>query len=365
MSILFDLTAFPLCFLQLIRRRTVNYNINGHPVKFIVEDTQGSPRVGLTKATKLVEKDKVHVIGGVVVSGIAYAIRDFLDQARVPLVISMANAGGLTRKRRSPYIFRTFASGGTGSHYMAQFLYREKGVRTALFSGVDYAYGHEHDEMFKAEFERLGGKVLFSNFAPPGTADFAPYVAELIKHKADGVHFVYSGADGIRFVKAANAYGLKKKALLSNWGATSAGHGLEIQGDAAVGLYGMSTYNFNLDTEANKRFLELDKKKGGRLWFDNLDAMGYVAAQPVLIALKKVKGNIENKEAFLNALRGAKWESPAGPLWFDQRHQNILVNLIIGRVQKLKGPIGEYQNEIIRILKNVQDPWWLEHPEGK
>lgn len=354
-----QLRGWKLCFGE------VNYEIDGHPVKFIVEDTQGNPRVGLTKVTKLVERDKVDVLGGVVHSGVGYAIRDFVVQARVPLVISMANAGGLTRQRRSPYIFRTFTPGGTGSYYMAQYLYRKLGLRTALFSGVDNPYGHEHSQMFKAEFERLGGKVLFANYAPYGTSDYAPYVAQLGEHKADVLHFVYSGADAIRFVKALYAYGLKRKMVMSNWGATNDGYPLKAMGKAAEGMYFISNYIYDFNNEANRRFLALDKKKGGRLWYDALDEAGYTAGQAVRTALKQVNGNVQDRKAFLNALHEAKWQSPSGPLWFDPQSQNALTNLVISQVKKVNGPIGEYQNKAIVVLKNVQDPWWLAHPEGK
>ena len=338
----------------------VDYKVAGRPVKFIVEDDKSDPSVGVTKVTKLIEQDRVHILGGVVNSAVGYAIRDVVDRGEIPLVISMANAGGLTRERRSPYIFRTFAPGGTPSHFMANFIAKDLNLRKAVLSAADYAYGREHAEMFKKEFERLGGQVLLENFAPLGTADYGPYVAELNRHagKADVLHFVYSGADALRFVKAVGDFGLNKKFVLTNWGGTPDGSSyLSQMGPAVEGAYHVNIYMFELNNPANQRFLELNRKKGGGM--DALDYYGYLAASVVLHALQQVKGDVEAKSEFLKALREVKVEMPNGLFQFDPRSQNALVNFYIGRVRKADGEFGKFQNALVKAIPQAQDPWWI------
>jgi len=118
--------------------------IAGREVQLIVEDDEAKPDVGLTKVRKLIEQERVAVLTGIVSSAVAYAVRGAVHDAKVPLVITMANSGGLTRDQRSPYIFRTFQPGGTGSYYMGKWLYDKLGKKKAIFSGSDYAYGREH-----------------------------------------------------------------------------------------------------------------------------------------------------------------------------------------------------------------------------
>jgi len=337
----------------------VNYKVAGRPVEFIVEDTKADPSVGVTKATKLIEKDRVHILGGVVSSAVAYAIRDIVDRSEIPLVITMANAGDLTREKRSPFIFRTFQPGGAPSYYMAKFIYEDLKLRKALFSGNDMAYGREHAQIFKKEFERLGGQVVFENFAPLFTADYGPYVAELGQYagKAEVLHFVYSGADAIRFVKTAGDFGLNKKFVLTNWGATPDGSTLPPMGPVVEGIYHVNPYCFELKNPANQRFLEQNKRKGGDL--DALDFYGYIGAGVVLHALEQVKGNVEAKDEFLKALRGVKFEAANGPFQFDPRSQNALVNLHVGRARKVDGEFGKYQNAVVKTIPQAQDPWWI------
>jgi branched-chain amino acid transport system substrate-binding protein len=338
----------------------VDYKVADRPIKLIVEDDKSDPSVGVTKVTKLIEQDRVHLLGGVINSAVAYAVRDTVERSEIPLVITMANAGGLTREKRSPYIFRTFAPGGAASHFMADFIYKELKLRKAVFSAADYAYGHEHAEMFKRRFETLGGQVLLENFAPLATADYGPYVAELNRYagKADVLHFVYSGADALRFVKAVGDFGLNKKFVLTNWGATPDGSSyLPQMGSAAEGVYHINVYFFELKNPANQRFLELNKRRGGGL--DAVDFNGYLAANVVLHALQELKGNVEAKDEFLKALRGVKFEAPNGPFQFDPRSQNVLVNFVIGRVRKADGEFGKYQNTVVKTIPQAQDPWWI------
>jgi len=83
----------------------VDYKVEGRLIKLIVEDTKGDPSVGLTKTTKLIGQDRVHILGGVLNSSEAYAIRDIVHKREIPLIITMANAGGITRENRSPFRF--------------------------------------------------------------------------------------------------------------------------------------------------------------------------------------------------------------------------------------------------------------------
>src|SRR5262249_45797707 len=271
-----------------------------------------------------IEQEKVAVLTGIVSSAVAYAVRGAVHDAKVPLVITMANSGGLTRDQRSPYIFRTFQPGGSGSYYMGKWLYDKLGKRKAVFSGSDYAYGREHAEMFKKGFESSGGKVIAEIFAPLGTADFGTYVTQVGRagSDADVVYIVYSGIDAIRFVKAYAEYGLKDKLTLANWGATLHGKGGPgAMGAAALGAYQIATYTPAPASPANRRFVEATKAKLG--YMDPLVQMGHIGGDVIARALEAVNGNVEDTAAFLQALRPGPFDSTPGPVQFDPHSPKV------------------------------------------
>lgn len=337
----------------------VNYKVAGRPIKLIVEDDESNPSVGLDKTVKLIERDRVCVLGGIVSSAVAYAIRDTVERSRVPLIITMSGAAGLTQEKRSPFVFRVIQPSTSPPHYMAQFLYEELKLRKAVTSSNDYSYGRECLSAFKKEFERLGGEVLFENFAPLGTPDFGPYCTKLANFtgKADVLFFVHSGAEAIRFIKAVEEFGLKKTFVIANWGGMEEGSELNQAGSAAEGLYTIAIYFFGIKTQANQIFQEHVKRKGEGVDIRNF--YGYLAAQVVLNAINKVKGKVEATDEFLRALRDVQLESASGPIRFDPRSQNILQNLYISQVRKVEGEFGKFQNVILKTIPQAQDPWWV------
>ena len=51
----------------------------GRRIQLIVEDDEAIPAVGLTKARKLVERDEVHVMAGVLLSSTGYALAPYIE----------------------------------------------------------------------------------------------------------------------------------------------------------------------------------------------------------------------------------------------------------------------------------------------
>ena len=90
----------------------VGYKAAGRQIVFIDEDTEGKPEVGLVKTRKLVEKDRVDILAGIINSPVAYAIRDYVINRKIPLVITNAGATKLTKEEGNPYIFRTSMANG-------------------------------------------------------------------------------------------------------------------------------------------------------------------------------------------------------------------------------------------------------------
>src|SRR5256885_1607898 len=115
----------------------------GRKIELIVEDSQGKPDVGVTKARKLVEGDKVHLLTGIVSTAVALAINEYVREKKVPLVISAdAGANQLTMpgKFLNPYLVRVSQNGRTPSAAAADWGYKQ-GWRRGSGLASDYAGG--------------------------------------------------------------------------------------------------------------------------------------------------------------------------------------------------------------------------------
>jgi branched-chain amino acid transport system substrate-binding protein len=332
----------------------IGYKVAGREIVVYDEETEGKPDVGLVKARKLVEKDRVHVLAGVVSSPVAYAMRDYVSTNKIPFMICNAGATRLTKDQRSPYIFRASFANGQQDIAAGWYAYTNMGARKIILMGEDYAAGHEKADGFMKGFKAMGGEVLEEIYTPLGTTDYAPYLAKVAKHvnKVDLLWNFFPGSDGIRFLNQYQEYGLKDKIKLFGEGGTVEESNLPSQKDAALGVESYLYYAFAIDTPENKRFVKSYQNKY-RYDPGALSESGYTGAKFIVKALEAIKGNIEDKEAFLKALRTVKFEAPKGPVRFDE-HQNVVENTYIMRVEK-KG--GKYNNYVIDVIPEVGQYW--------
>ena len=328
--------------------------VAGRPVRLIVEDDEGKPDVGLTKARKLVESDRVHLILGPVSSAVAIAFRDYLHERKVPTIITQATANNLTVERGSPSIFRSAMSSyqqeAAGGWYVAAKLNHK---RIAVV-GLDYVAGHEQVDGFIKTFMESGGQSAEKVLMPLGAMDMGPYVTRIQSKAAelDAVVAILWGPSAPQWLKAYPEYGLKGKLPLLSLGETVNETYLRSVGDAALGVVSWLSYAPGLDSAENKRFVGAFQRKYKKDPVYN-NHLGYLAAKSGGEAIKAVNGNVEDGARFLEALRKVRFEAPGGAFRFDEK-QNAVIPTYIRRVEKVGGKL---QNTVIDVVQDVDQFW--------
>jgi len=324
--------------------------VSGRAIQIIVEDSEGKPDVGLTKAQKLVERDQVHLLMGFVSTPVALAVQAYGRQKGIPMVVA-ADTGfsQLTMPGRflNPYIFRFSHSGAMHSPAAADWGYKEAKWRKVVTLTADYAGGLEVTGSFVRVFCHLGGQVIQELNPPLGSPDFAPYLAQ-IDRSADAVIAFTPGADGLRFGRQYAEFGLKEKLpLLDLAGQITFEPNLPQLGNSALGIYSSIHYAPAIDTPENRKFVAAFKAKHKRTPFYGAPD-GYVGARAIVEALKTVGGNVEDKEKFMAALKRVEFDSPKGHIRLDQ-FQNVVQSQYIRKVERVGAelvnvPIKPYPN---------------------
>src|ERR1700719_1974640 len=64
----------------------IGYQAGGRRVELIIEDDEAIAAVGLTKARKLIERDRVHLMTGALLSSTGYALAPYIDSVRIPMI---------------------------------------------------------------------------------------------------------------------------------------------------------------------------------------------------------------------------------------------------------------------------------------
>ena len=173
---------------------------------------RGQTITGPTKAKELVEKDKVHLLAGIVHSGVALAIRDYVTEKKIPLVITNAGAPELTASKKSPYIFRVSFANGQQALAGGWYIFNKAGLKKMVVLAPDYSAGHDKANGFMKYFKESGGTVVKEIYPPLETQDFGPYITEIrkIAKDANGTWAFFAGSDSIRFVTQYAEFGLKE-----------------------------------------------------------------------------------------------------------------------------------------------------------
>src|SRR3954469_19363995 len=327
-----------------------NNTIAGRKVELIMADTGGNPAGAKTKTQELVERDKVHVIMGPLAAFEALAIDDYIRQARIPTVSCSAAAEDLTQRKPNPWFVRSAASSGQPNHPLGEYAAKTLGYKRVAIIADDFAYGHETAAAFQRAFEDNGGKVVQRLLPPLNVPDYGSYIAQL-KTNVDAVYAGFAGANGFRFLRQYREYGLKMPVLGSM---TTADEGvLKQMGDEAIGVVSGGWYAAGIDSPENKRFVTaVNKEYGADPGYYTLGA--YSAGALVEAAARAVSGKVEDKDAFMKALRNpGTVRDPRGE-WKLDEYGNPVMPAYIRKVER-RG--GRLVNTVVHTYPNTSQFW--------
>ena len=326
--------------------------IAGRPVELIVADTAGQPANTRTKAQELIERNNVHVIIGPLAAFEALAINDYIQQVGMPTISDSAAAEDLTQRKLNPWFVRACSTSAQPAHALADYAAKTLKYKKVAVIADDFAFGHEITAGFQRVFEESGGKVVQKLWSPLNVADYGSFIAQLDRN-ADAVLANFAGANGLRFIKQYNEYGLAGTLPLIGHMTTVDEGVLKNMGDEAKGVISTGWYSAAIDTPANKKFVDACraeyKADPGYYTFG-----AYLAGMFLEEAAKKVNGNVEDKQAFMKALRTLDLkETPTGPVKIDE-YGNPIMNIYIRKVETVDGRL---MNKVIHTYPAVSQFW--------
>jgi len=205
-------------------------------------------------------------------------------------------------------------------------------------------------------FEDLGGKIVQKMFPPLTVPDYGTYLAQL-NPKIDGIFLGFAGSNGFRYLRQFNEYGLRGK-VAPVGGMTALDEAvLRNMGDEALGIVTACWYSAEIENAINKRFVanfRVDWTYDPGFYA----AATYTEAAVLEATLAAIKGNVEDKQAFMKAVRGLKVDTCRGPVQFD-RYGNVVGNVYLRKVERKDGRLV---NRVIHTYPNVSQ-FWTYKPE--
>ncbi len=310
----------------------VKGDFGGATIKFILEDEQGKPDVGVTKARKLILQDKVHMMIGGVLASTGYALAPVSSAEKTLYIVPVSAADDLTQRQLDnyPYLVRTGWSSSQPSHPFGQWAC-EQGYKKIAAIAADYAFGYEVVGGFQKSFEDCGGKIVQKIWPPLGTKDFGPFIPT-IKQDADAIFTLMVGPMSLQFPKQLAAAGNKLPVI--GGGTSYDEFVLPFMGDEVIGHVSPLQYSAALATPKNEAFVKTYRAKYGKVpsYFSETC---YTTAHMIHEVLKGTHGKWPGTEEFIKLMTAVKVDAPRGPVTIDDM-RNPVHNIYIKKVEKKK-----------------------------
>ena len=325
-------------------------SLAGRKVEVFFGDSAGQPAQTRAKTLELVERNRVHVLTGPVAAFEAYAISDYVRQTETPMVISPAAADDITQRKTNPWFVRATMSGSQVTHPLGEYAAKKLGYKRVATISDDFAYGHEHTAGFQRTFEENGGKIVQKLWPPIVTPDYGPYIAQL-KTSVDAIYAGFGPTNGQRFLKQYAEFGMKLPVL--GMVTTTEESSLKSMGDEALGVITAGTYSAAIDTPTNRKWVQAMRAE----YKDDpgyCTIGGYLGVLFIEAGMKGVNGKVEDKSAFIKALRAVQLpDTPQGPIRLDA-YGNPIVNVYIRKVERREGRL---MNAVIDTYRDVSQFW--------
>jgi branched-chain amino acid transport system substrate-binding protein len=302
----------------------------GRKVEMITEDAPSNPGIGVQKARKLVERDKVHFLTGTLTSSVTVAVSDYAASEKMLFMAFGSHADETTGAKSHRTTFRTTAQNYMLSTAVATWIASNWKPKTVYHLTADYNWGHSARDSMNRVFGRLGVKETGNDFFPLGTSDFSSYLIKARGAAPDILVCNAYGADQINCVKQFKEFGLGKAMRLC--GPLSGTPMMKGIGTAADGVWGLSWHS-TVDTAGSKKLRDALMKRyaAGKKpeWRPSYrHYLGYVTHVQLLEAIGRAKST--DKCAIVKALEGwkfdgLKWTPSEWRAWDHQHVQDVIV----------------------------------------
>ena len=306
------------------------------PVELIIEESQWNAQLAVTKATKLVQQNRVAAILGTSTVE-ALALVAVADRLGVPIVTSNSGSAALTRQNCSKWVFRTNAEDLMSAEALKYLLAQNPKLAAAKW----FTLGHDYP------FSRLvagtvkgvpGLNHVGEAFAPLDTTDWSPFIARARAAGATAIMMsVTLGTPLLQFLQQANDFGLTKDAQmvapigLPDWLVAKLGP----LSTSVISAGSWAAWRYEDADPATKQFNEAFYKDHGRVsGMQSLQA----ASAALMLYNAITKAGSTDPDAVVRGLESVEVSTPVGPLKFQPGGRQAMVPLFLGPYEALNPP---------------------------
>jgi branched-chain amino acid transport system substrate-binding protein len=300
--------------------------LGGLPAEVLVGDDQLKPENAKQLAERYLRLEKVDFLTGGVFSNIVVAVVPDAIAAKTFYISPNAGPANYSGAQCNPFFFVASWPSEAYSEAAGQYV-TSKGIKSVLFLAPNYIGGKDAATGFKRYYK---GRLVDEIYTQLGQLDYSAELSKIRAEKPQALYVFLPGGMGVNFIKQFVGAGMSQdiQLIVPLWGSDQ--DIIRAVGDPMLGLFSVGHWSIDLDNPANRKFVAAFEKEYKRLP-TGYAASGYDTAMLIDSAVRKVKGNLANKEALRAALRAADFRSVRGEFKFGPNQfpvQNYYLQLV-------------------------------------
>ncbi|MQA03767.1 MAG: ABC transporter substrate-binding protein [Streptosporangiales bacterium] len=226
--------------------------VDGKKVKLVIRDDKSDPATSANLARKLVEQEDVSFILGPYGSGSTDTMAAVVESLQVPMLGTIASEAAVWEKRRLKWTFQAFPS-STYDHEAFLAVAEEEGYERITIINEEIGFSVAAAKWAKKEAAKHGMKVQSLSY-PSDVQSFSSIVAKMKSFKPDAISMGGYYEPSITLTKEM----VSKKLNVSAYHFIQSSDGVtaEALGDNTEGVLGRSSWEPQLPTKGNKKFVD-------------------------------------------------------------------------------------------------------------
>src|ERR1051326_3947127 len=274
--------------------------LGGLPTEVVFADDTLNPETGKQLAERLLKRDRVNLMTGVIFSNVMIAAWPTIQEGKVFYIAPNSTPTSITGQGCNPH-FVSAAWPNEGHHEAAGLYAKWKGFQNVYLIAPNYPAGKDATSGFKRGF---GGTISAEVYVKLNQLDYSAELAQIRAAKPAVLYAFLPGGMGINFIKQFVAAGLSAEIPLLVPGFTDDQDIVRAVGEPMLGLFDTAHWSYDLDNDANRKFVAAFEREYKRLPTVFAE-QGYTTALVIDAAVKNAKGRIEDVKAFNAAIASA------------------------------------------------------------
>ena len=315
----------------------------------IVADDQQNPDVARTAVERMLRRDRVDFMTGIIFSHVLLAVGELVFESQTFYISPNAGPSEYAGEQCNQFFINVAWQNDNLHEAMGRYA-QLKGYENAFILAPNYPAGRDALTGFKRFYK---GRISAEVYTRLGQLDYSAEIAQIRAARPKAVYVFYPGAMGVNFIKQYAEAGLMQQIPLLLPGFSADADVIRTVGKPMVGVLNSSHWALELFNPINRRFVEDFRRTYNRIPA-LYAAQGYDAALALDHGLRAVGGDLSRKAEFRRAIL-LGFDTTRGRVRFNKNGYPVQ-NYYLRQVVEL--PNGEIVNRLRgTIFRNHGDAY--------